>query len=60
MFVYLAESSIASLKVCGSLHLEVVDSYGDGWNGNDMDVVTRVEQHTYRRLSVVVIHLLTH
>ncbi|MCH1534084.1 MAG: hypothetical protein L7S65_03900, partial [Schleiferiaceae bacterium] len=34
-------------QVCGTVTLELYDSYGDGWNGNDMDVVTSTGTTTY-------------
>ena len=34
-------------QVCGTVTLELYDSYGDGWNGNDMDVVTSSGTTTY-------------
>ncbi|MGY8913296.1 MAG: hypothetical protein ACKVHS_08515, partial [Flavobacteriales bacterium] len=34
-------------QVCGTVYLELYDSYGDGWNGNDLDVVTTSGTTTY-------------
>ena len=34
-------------QVCGTVTLELYDSYGDGWSGNDMDVVTSSGTTTY-------------
>ena len=30
----------AQTESCGPITLELYDSYGDGWNGNDMDVIS--------------------
>ncbi|MDC1529978.1 right-handed parallel beta-helix repeat-containing protein [Schleiferiaceae bacterium] len=38
---------LAQTQVCGTVTLELYDSYGDGWNGNDMDVVTSSGTTTY-------------
>ena len=34
-------------QVCGTVYLELYDSYGDGWNGNDMDVTIGATTSTY-------------
>ena len=34
-------------QVCGTVTLELYDSYGDGWNGADMDVITSSGTTTY-------------
>jgi hypothetical protein len=33
-------TALAQSESCGPITLELYDSYGDGWNGNDMDVIS--------------------
>ena len=46
-------------QVCGTVTLELYDSYGDGWNGNDMDVVTSVAVQPLM-VCLLVVSFLTH
>src|SRR5210317_1278631 len=40
MVLLLGNLALAQSESCGNITLELYDSYGDGWNGNDMDVVS--------------------
>ncbi len=41
----------AQTESCGPITLELFDSYGDGWNGNDMDVISNSGTTTTYTLS---------
>lgn len=41
----------AQTESCGPITLELYDSYGDGWNGNDMDVISNSGTTTTYTLS---------
>src|SRR6056300_1265612 len=48
MFVFFAGGkAFAQSESCGFVTLELIDSYGDGWNGNDIDVVSTSGTTTY-------------
>ena len=38
---------LAQTQVCGTVNLELYDSYGDGWNGNEIDVKFTGGDSTY-------------
>ena len=40
LFAFSGFSTFAQTESCGPITLELYDSYGDGWNGNDMDVIS--------------------
>ena len=40
LFAFFGFSTFAQTESCGPITLEVYDSWGDGWNGNDMDVIS--------------------
>jgi len=40
LFAFLGFTTFAQTESCGPITLELYDSYGDGWNGNDMDVIS--------------------
>ena len=40
LFAFAGFSTFAQTESCGPITLELYDSYGDGWNGNDMDVIS--------------------
>jgi hypothetical protein len=40
LFAFFGFSTFAQTESCGPITLELYDSYGDGWNGNDMDVIS--------------------
>ena len=48
VFVFFAGGkAFAQSESCGFVTLELIDSYGDGWNGNDIDVVSTSGTTTY-------------
>src|SRR6056300_1470531 len=48
MFVFFAGGkAFAQSESCGFVTLELIDSYGDGWNGNDIDFVSTSGTTTY-------------
>ncbi|MDA0898787.1 MAG: hypothetical protein O3A30_05860, partial [Bacteroidetes bacterium] len=48
MFVFFTGGkAFAQSESCGFVTLELIDSYGDGWNGNDIDVVSTSGTTTY-------------
>src|SRR6056300_295032 len=40
LFAFTGFTAFAQSESCGPITLELYDSYGDGWNGNDMDVIS--------------------
>ena len=48
MLAFFTGSSVfAQTQVCGTVYLELYDSYGDGWNGNEIDVKFTGGDSTY-------------
>ena len=48
---FMGYSALAQSESCGPITLELYDSYGDGWNGNDMDVISNSGTTTTYTLS---------
>ena len=44
---FTGNSVFAQTQVCGTVYLELYDSYGDGWNGNEIDVKFTGGDSTY-------------
>ena len=47
LLFFSGSTAYSQTEVCGTVYLELIDSYGDGWNGNEIDVSFTGGDSTY-------------
>ena len=47
LLFFSGSKAYSQTEVCGTVYLELIDSYGDGWNGNEIDVSFTGGDSTY-------------